>query len=138
MMKDPASVIRNANLRVTGPRMAILKALSVECEPLDAGAIYKKLKNNRVNLVTIYRTLSILDRVGLIRRVDLRRDSVFYEIGGGHHHHLTCRTCNRIEQLKTCEIDGYSKKIISNSREFDRILDHSLEFFGLCKACAKG
>ena len=115
--------------------MAILKIFSDGCYPLNAEDIYKKLKKNKIDIVTIYRTLTSLEESTILRKVDLHKDSQFYEINKYHHHHVICKNCGFIEELDECSIEKYISKISSNLSNFNVIKDHSLEFFSLCKKC---
>lgn len=138
MNKGLVDLIKNAGLRVTPARVGILGLFSSRCKPMSAEDIFSKTKKNNFDLVTIYRTLASFEKAGIIRKLDLRKDSAYYELSKGHHHHLTCKSCSRVEEIDECGIEGYIEKIAKQSKNFNKISDHSLEFFGLCKTCAKG
>ena len=126
---------KTVGLKITPARLAILEAFSNRCHPLSAEDIYKKLKENKIDLVTIYRTLASFEEVGILRKVDLHKDSQFYEINKHHHHHAVCNRCGFIEELDECGVEKYVSKISSRLSNFKIIKEHSLEFFGLCKKC---
>jgi len=122
-------------LKITPARLVILEAFSDKCHPLSAEDIYKKIRKNEIDLVTVYRTLISFEKVGILRKVDLHKGSQFYEINKHHHHHVICNKCGFIEELDGCNIEKYTSKISSKLSNFNIIKDHSLEFFGLCKKC---
>ena len=115
---------KDAGLKATPARLAIFEAFSGKCHPLNAEDIYKKIEKNKIDLATIYRTLISFEEAGILRKVDLRKDSQFYEINKHHHHHIICNKCGFIEELDGCKFSNF--KIIKG---------HSLEFFGLCRKC---
>jgi Fe2+ or Zn2+ uptake regulation protein len=135
-----AHLLQDNGLKITQGRISILEVFSKYHKPLNAEGVSKYLKGNKVDEATIYRTLKSFEEKGILRRVDLRNDSVYFEMNEGHHHHhhLVCKQCGDIEDVDVCEIDRLSKMALMNSSKFKLILDHSLEFFGVCKACNKG
>ncbi len=122
-------------LKITSARLAIFETFSNRCRPLSAEDIYKKIKKNEVDLVTVYRTLISFEKAGILRKVDLHRESQFYEINNHHHHHIICNKCGLIEKLDGCNIEKVISGVPSKLNNFNIINNHSLEFFGLCKKC---
>jgi Fur family transcriptional regulator, ferric uptake regulator len=137
MHNHPSIILKQARLKVTPARQAIIDLFSEPCGPLSAEDSYKKLKSKKINQVTVYRTLASLEQKGILRRVELRQDSVHYELASHHHHHIVCTECGRLEDFKLCTADMLSKKILNRSKTFTGITGHSLEFFGVCKSCIK-
>ena len=137
MKKDFRQILTREKLKITPARLAILGLFSEDCGPLSAEDIVKKIKNKDINQVTVYRTLAALEEKGILKKVDLRKGSVHYELAEHHHHHIVCKECGKIEEFDGCELDGMSKKILASSSKFKDITEHSFEFFGICKACAR-
>jgi Fe2+ or Zn2+ uptake regulation protein len=48
-----------------------------------------------------------------------------------------CVQCGMIEDVDACSIEGIEKRIMQHSRSFNSIQSHTLEFFGLCRACER-
>lgn len=94
------------------------------------------LKKKKTNLVTVYRTLATFETAGILRRVDLHKDSVFYELAEHHHHHIVCTDCGTVESFEDCDIKSVTKNALARSSKFDSVSSHSLEFFGVCRSCA--
>ena len=137
-MKDELSnILKKSGFKVTPIRLAVLKVFSVDCKPINAEYIHEKLKKEKVNIVTIYRALTSFENAGILKRVDLQKDSVYYELAGHHHHHIICTDCGLVEGFEECGLDSLSEKVIKKSSAFIRITKHSLELFGLCKKCVK-
>jgi Fe2+ or Zn2+ uptake regulation protein len=99
--------------------------------------IRKKIKKNKVDLVTLYRTLASFEKSQLVRKIDLHKDAVYYELNIDHHHHIVCTKCNKMEPFENSEIEKALMQIASRSSGFKNVKKHSLELFGTCNACAK-
>lgn len=138
MTNEPPIMLKQVGLKVTPARKFILDLFSSDCEPINAEFIFGKLKSKDINQVTIYRTLASLELTRIIKRVDLRKGSTYYELAGNHHHHLVCLKCGRTEGFEHCDIDTISKTVLKKSSQFKSIDQHSLELFGMCKSCSKG
>lgn len=135
MKEDLSNILKNTGFKVTPIRLAIIKVFSIDCKPINAEYIHQKLKKEKVNIVTIYRTLTSFENAGILKRVDLQKDSVYYEIAGHHHHHIVCTDCGLVEGFEDCDLDTFSDKVLKSSDKFNTITKHSLELFGVCKKC---
>lgn len=133
---DIKDILKAYKLKITPIRVKILDLFMGSHEPLSAEDIMKAIIKDRINDVTVYRTLASFESMGILRQIDLRRGSVFYELTSKHHHHIVCTSCKAIEDFDFCLIDDLSDKIAKSSKKFNHITDHSFELFGLCKKCA--
>lgn len=124
----------SVGLKVTPNRLAILEVFSSDCRPINAEYIFQKLQGQNINLVTIYRTLSTFEEKGILRFVNVHTDSAHYELAEHHHHHLICKDCGVIEEISICN-KLLDKDALSQSKKFNFIESHSVEFFGVCKKC---
>ena len=129
------SILKKTGLKLTPARNSILQIFTDKCMPLCAEDINKKLKKNDIDLVTIYRTLTSFEEAGILRKVNLNKESQYYELSEHHHHHIICQDCGFVEKLDGCDIKKTASKLVSKSSNFKVIKDHSLEFFGVCKKC---
>jgi len=127
--------LNSVGLKATSARLLILRTFSEKCHPLCAEEVYKKLKRD-LDLVTVHRSLTTFEKVGIIQKVDLRQNSQYYELKN-HHHHLVCKTCGIIEEFDICDIDKLSSKVLHESKNFSEINQHLFELFGTCKKCVK-
>ncbi|HVY67809.1 MAG TPA: Fur family transcriptional regulator [Patescibacteria group bacterium] len=129
-------LLKSSGLKVTRGRLEFLDALAHAGRPLSISAMSLKLGDKGVDLATLYRNADALEQLGLIKRVNLNSREAYYELSGGrHHHHLTCVSCGRLEDLDICGVRLSSPLLKKHG--FKKLLDHSLEFFGLCAKCAK-
>ncbi len=139
MINDFGSLLKEKGFKTTQTRIDILGIFSSDCKPVNALYIHKILKNKNVNMVTIYRTLFSFEKAGIIKRVDLHQESVFYELAGDHHHHhIVCLKCKKVSNF-----DGYKKdsdslisKALKQNKDFTSISHHSFDLFGICKKCS--
>ncbi|MEY2664780.1 MAG: hypothetical protein RIT04_588 [Candidatus Parcubacteria bacterium] len=146
-MTNSAQTLKESGFKVTPARQAILSVFAEQHEPIDAEFIFKYIqraeKNTTrtgaakdINLVTIYRTLTSLEKAGIVKRVDLRKGSISYELADTHHHHIVCTSCGCIEDFDMCEVEGVARAVLKNSKNFIQVSQHSFELFGTCKKCA--
>ncbi len=130
-------MLKEVKLKVTPARLAILGLFTEGCKPQSAEDIYKKLKNKNINLVTIYRTLGSLENAQILKRVDLHTESVLYELGAHHHHHIVCVKCGDIEGFEMCDLNKFSQEVLKHSSKFKQVNSHAFELFGICRSCVK-
>jgi Fur family peroxide stress response transcriptional regulator len=136
MKSDFKQILNDLGLKITPQRTSVLEVLSDLKKPITIQEIFLHLKKKNIDLVTIYRTITSLEKVGLVKRVDLRQDAVFYELNMNHHHHIVCTNCGTMEDFEICEMEKLSKKIASKSHKFKTIVEHNFELFGLCNSCS--
>lgn len=127
--------MKKSRLKITAPRKALLHALIESHGPYTAENLHQRVTPKVCDLVTIYRTLASLEKAGLIQRCDFGDGTARYELAGKnhHHHHVVCRQCRQIEVLDDCALENLNR--VPQKLGYTDI-SHSLEFFGLCPACA--
>ncbi len=135
MKEKFANNLKESGLKATKSRLAVLNIFSEDCRPMTAEEIFQKLSREKIDLATVYRSLKSFEESGIVERVNLRKDSVHYELSGHHHHHIVCKKCGLVERLKECDIDTSFKQIQKSTKNFKQVVSHSLEFFGICKKC---
>jgi Fur family ferric uptake transcriptional regulator len=131
--------------RWTLPRENILDLLSRTSRHLSAKDIYGALfaANPGIGLTTIYRTLELLNRTGLVHKVAAADGQARYALrkgdGGDHHHHLICTKCGKIVDYRDFmqeELDLVRKTEEALARKHNFLIqDHNIEFLGLCEKC---
>lgn len=126
--------LKSMGLKVTGPRMKILQLFEDSEEShLTAEDVYRLLlaDNTDVGLATVYRVLTQFEQAGLLVRHRFDNDKAVYELNkGGHHDHLICIQCGRVEEFYDAEIERRQKKIAAD-RGF-KIQEHSLYLYADC------
>lgn len=129
--------LKKAGLKITVPRRKILEIMENATQHhLNAEDIYKSLieSGEEIGLATVYRVLTQFEEAGLIvRRYFESGQSVFELDHGEHHDHLVCVKCNRVEEFVD-EVIERRQDEIAHERGYT-ITDHSLNIYGICKAC---
>lgn len=131
--------LRAVGLRATKPRLALAALLEHRHQPVGTPDLSAELVPKQFDLATLYRTLKSFQDAGLVRHVPLDQRFASYEWvqdADEHHHHLVCRDCGLIEEIPECDLEALEKRVLKASKRFDSVTSHSLEFFGVCSACA--
>jgi len=136
--KDIMAELRKRGFKLTPQRKAIVSVLSKCREHLRPSDIHERLhrKYPGIGLVTVYRTLELLQENGLLCEVhigDSCRSYLRREQPGEHHHHLICRGCGSVTDFTDCELDHLKLRLEQETGY--RINRHLLEFMGLCPQC---
>ena len=127
-------------LKVTRTRSLIFKEIfsSPEIHP-NAFEIHQRLKEKgqKVSLATIYRTVSLLVKSGLVSEIDLGESHSHYEpeIVKSTHGHLVCLSCGQVQEFSDEKILSILNKI-GQDCQF-RTDKYSIQVFGYCKSCQK-
>jgi len=133
-MSDPAE-LKSAGLKATLPRLKILSLFETsEVRHLTAEDIYRVLLAEGdvdIGLATIYRVLPQFEQAGLLIRHHFESGKAVFELNqGGHHDHLVCVQCGRVEEFYDPEIEKRQEKI-AKERGF-AIREHSLYLYADC------
>ena len=133
---DIRAKLRSKDRRITKPRQEILELLGKEEHPVTAKTLHEKLSKS-CDLVTVYRSLKMLESMHLVKRFDFGDNTARYELicpdDHGHHHHLICRECRTVVEIEEC-FDSELESKIAKKHGFKNVT-HQLEFFGLCSSC---
>lgn len=122
--------------RITPIREKIIDLISKSESPLSAPELQEffLISKIKVNKTTIYRELDFLLQKTLINEVEFGDGKKRYELNDGHHHHLICLNCSKIEDVDLETDLSREQSKIEKETGF-KIKSHSLEFFGYCKNC---
>ena len=132
--------LKSQRLKFTRSRRLIFEEIfSDKSVHPNAYEIHRRLKNRReeVSLATIYRTLNLLVKSGLVSEIDFGEDHSHYEPGifRSAHGHLVCLSCGEVKEFSDEKIQSLLKKV---ARESQFITDKfSIQVFGYCQKCQK-
>jgi Fur family ferric uptake transcriptional regulator len=118
--------------------MLVLAAIENSDGHISAEEIYAQVvaKYPHVNISTVYRTLDLLKRLGLVTETDMGGGRVRYNPAAkGHHHHLMCQQCGAIIDLEESALFSL-KETLLREYQFSADLRH-LCIFGLCQKCRR-
>lgn len=127
--------LQQAGYRLTQPRLAVVQVLEENAEGLTPEEIHQLAKATYapLGLVTVYRTLEVLDELGLVRRVHSEERCTRYASAGPEQHYLVCETCHRVLEFPCHGLEGLIEGVQSGTGY--AITGHLLELRGICPAC---
>lgn len=129
--------LKKAGLKVTLPRLKILEILEAsEQRHHSAEDIYRALLDGGedIGMATVYRVLTQFEQAGLVTRHNFEEGRSVFELDdGGHHDHMVCVSCGKVEEFLDETIERRQHEI-AKERGFE-LQDHSLNLFGRCKDC---
>lgn len=138
--------LRGSRLRVTKPRRGIIDVLRATTQHLSAEEVHVRVHKAypTIGLTTVYRTLELLEGMGIVAKLDFGDGRSRYELlenpkKSTHHHHLVCTACKRIIEYDDF-IDEEVKLIRKVEKQLSRrhgfrITRHVIQFHGLCPSC---
>jgi len=123
--------------RRTGARAEVIRAALRRKQPFTAQALVAELGRTGVGRATVFRTLDLLVSLGALARVHGIEHGTrcvrYTACAPSHHHHLICRGCGRVEEIRA---SGLEERIAALARAHGfKSLDHGLEVQGLCADC---
>ena len=126
--------LKTIGLKATTPRLKILKLFETsKVRHLSAEDVYRLLiaEGDDIGLATVYRVLTQFEQAGLLQRHHFDSGKAVFELNqGGHHDHLVCLQCGRVEEFYDAEIELRQDRI-ADDRGF-RIHGHSLYLYADC------
>ena len=126
--------LKDSGLKATLPRRKILELFeSSKVRHLSAEDVYKSLMQEGIDigLATVYRVLTQFEHAGLLSRQNFEHGKAVFELNqGGHHDHLVCLQCGRVEEFYDAEIEKRQTRV-AKERGF-AIRDHSLQLYADC------
>ena len=132
-MSNPKE-LKSTGLKVTGPRLRVLDLFQhSETRHLTAEDVYRKLldEHQDIGLATVYRVLTQFEQAGLLVRHHFEGGKAVYELNeGGHHDHLVCLQCGRVEEFYDPDIEKRQNEV-ARQRGF-QLTGHSLALYAEC------
>ncbi len=128
--------LRGQGLKLTRQRRVILEALRGTKAHPDAYALWGEVKGAlpRVSLATVYRTLGVLTRLGLVREVESPGPFARFDGRLDPHGHITCTDCGRIADVELPDISEISAAAVVDGPF--RVTGCRVELLGVCAGCA--
>ncbi|MFN2475871.1 MAG: Fur family transcriptional regulator [Chthoniobacterales bacterium] len=131
--------LRQASLRITAPRLAVLASLgrAASHKTADSIALLAAQRLGRLSTQAVYDNLRVLEQAGLVRRIEPAGSAALYELRvGDNHHHLICRGCGITHDL---DCATGSAPCLKPSVAHGFLIDEAeVIFWGYCPACAAG
>lgn len=131
---DWRAALRDRGYRLTPQRELILAAVD-ELGHATPDEVLAKVQEtaSTVNASTVYRTLEVLEELGLVRHAHLSdRAPTYHSVRGHEHFHLVCRGCHAVTSVDAAEAAPFVE--VLRAKGFDPDLGH-LTVFGRCADC---
>jgi Fur family ferric uptake transcriptional regulator len=127
-------------VRLTAQRRALIETIQEATSHLDAATLLTlaRQRDPAINRATVYRTIELLKRLGMIDELDLMHlngEKHYYEVKTEQDHlHLACFQCGQIVEFTTPMFEKLKHEIAAKNQFEIQVM--RLEVGGLCSACA--
>lgn len=133
--------LKEKGYKLTPQRRAIVDTIICnEGSHLTVEEIYDQVKKDcpEIGLATVYRTILLLEEMGIVYKLDLNdgcsRYELVHEDETHRHHHLICTKCGKVIEVEGDLLETLEDEI--EKKYSFKIEDHSVKFFGLCNECS--
>ncbi len=129
--------LRSRGYRLTAQRQLVLEAVGElgHATPEEISAAVRRTASG-VNISTVYRTLELLEEIGLVRHTHLGHGAPTYSVSGNDDHvHLVCRDCDGVEEASTDLVADVVQRLAAEMG-FSVDVGH-FALFGRCRSCAQ-
>lgn len=135
-LRTSRRALSSSGMRVTNQRALLLELIRQGEGHLDADELYRRArgKQPRISLSTVYRTLQLLKKLGLVEELHFDENHHHYEVPpSAEHHHLVCLGCGKVVEIRK-PLSRYIKRNIAEAKDFE-IIDTELRMTGYCSNC---
>jgi len=137
-IEHAAETLQRAGHRSSEPRMAVVRTLARHGCVLTAREIADRLhdEGRDVGVATVYRSLDLLEGLGLLHRLDTGEGPSRYELAdpsGEHHHHMICNRCGRVSAFEDSALERSVRQMAK--RVAFRVEGHDVALRGTCMRC---
>lgn len=134
--------LKQKGYKLTPQRRAVVNMIiGSKGTHLTAEELYELVKKEcpEIGLATIYRTIQLLEEIGMLSKLNLDDGCNRYELIDEdevhQHHHLICTKCGKVIEVAEDLLDSIEKNV---EREYKfKIENHNLKFLGTCEECLK-
>jgi len=128
--------LKEKGYRLTFPRLAIIDLLSKEMTHPGALEILEKVRDKapQISMSTVYYTLDILKKEGLIRELEFYDRENRYDVNVSNHLNLICMKCGKIEDFNE-DLPVAAQKVEKETGF--RPFQMRFEYYGYCKKCRR-
>ena len=135
MSEELADRLHSLGYRLTPQRQFVLEAVEKlgHATP-DEILAEVRARSSAVNVSTVYRTLEVLEELGLVRHTHLSdRAPTYHSISDHEHFHLVCRNCHRVRSVDPEVVAPFAEQLRAKQ---DFVIDVGhLAIFGTCVEC---
>ncbi len=128
---------KKAGVKLTHQRLEIFREVAASVDHPSAETVFRGVQPRipTVSLDTVYRTLWLLEDLGLITTLGLRRDSVRFDANLEHHHHYLCIGCGLARDFEDAHYSAL--RIPPAVKKLGSVVATHVEVRGLCATCER-
>lgn len=137
LVKNALEELKEANIRITPQRYAILEYLIENHSHPTADEIYRALEERFPNMsvATVYNNLRLFTEIGFVQEMKYGDGSSRFDFDSTKHYHAICQNCGKIVDFHYPGLEDV-EMAASKLTGFE-INEHRLELYGLCPKCQK-
>ncbi len=131
------AALRAKGYRLTPQRQLVLEAVGQlgHATPEEISTAVRRTAEG-VNISTVYRTLELLEELGLVQHTHLGHGAPTYSVAGADDHvHLVCRSCGGVEEVPVALVVDVVRRL-ETERSFSVDVSH-FALFGRCGPCQR-
>lgn len=131
MVKKFESLCQEEGIRITGQRKIIAQVIQESSDHPDVDKIYQRSNkiDPKISIATVYRTVKLLEELGIIDKLDFGNGKSRYEFTDcKHHHHLIDITTGKVIEFENQKLEELKKEICDKLGY--ELVDHKLELYG--------
>lgn len=135
-MNEVVEMLRSRGMRMTPQRRAIVAEVMRADGHISPPVVARRIQDEMpgVDTSTIYRTLNMLEEVGVLQHSHMENGLEYHRTEDAAHVHLTCSECGEDSSLSFHELDEF-RRLLREQRGFEADFSH-FAITGLCRACA--
>jgi len=139
-MQTIEEILRKKKIKVTPQRMAVYSILKNTKHHPNVEMIYQTLKPNypAMSLATVYKTVDVLKRVGLIQELNVGEGGLRYDATTSPHSHIYCEKCGRVEDINEMSLEKFQDQEIKDRIKKEtgfKVFSVQVYFYGECPEC---
>ncbi|MBZ0138050.1 MAG: transcriptional repressor [Planctomycetes bacterium] len=131
------ATVREAGIKLTHQRLEIFRELAATEEHPNAESLFEAVRERvpTVSLDTVYRTLAMLNELGLVKTIGQLGGGTRFDANIDQHHHFVCVSCGRIRDFESNELNRL--QVTRFVKGLGKVLDAHVEVRGLCTECGR-
>lgn len=136
-MKNFETVCRDEGIKLTHQRMEIFREIAQTDDHPDADQVFQRVRGRipTVSLDTVYRTLWLLNDLGLVVTLSSSRERARFDANLQSHHHFVCGQCGFTRDFYSNDLDNI--KLPASISSLGEVEATHVEVRGVCRECAE-
>ncbi|HDB2825096.1 TPA: peroxide-responsive transcriptional repressor PerR [Staphylococcus aureus] len=134
-LEESIASLRQAGIRITPQRQAILRYLISSHTHPTADEIYQALSPDfpNISVATIYNNLRVFKDIGIVKELTYGDSSSRFDFNTHNHYHIICEQCGKIVDFQYPQLNEI-ERLAQYMTDFD-VTHHRMEIYGVCKEC---